>query len=158
MAWACPSCDAKNKPRAVECENCGAERPLTATPKGQLPAACWFDGARLDAQGYCPTGQGFPLGIRCPFFCPICQHRLEWSGACNSCFGSKTASDQTTWTFPGARYETHDEDGKPIGDGQHRVKIAEPGRAACTPAENHAGFAEVRRILTGAMVETRRTR
>lgn len=152
MAWQCPSCDAKNKPRAVECEACGTERPATATPKGQLPAACWFDGGRLDAQGYCPTGQGFPLGVRCPFFCPICQHRLEWSGACHACHGSMTASDSTTWSFPGARYEIYDEKGAPLSDGQHRVKVAEPNRRVCTAEENRVGFAEIRRLLAGAEI------
>lgn len=155
MAWACPSCDAKNKPRAVECEACGNERPLGATPKGQLPAGCWFDGGRLDAQGYCPTGQGFPIGLRCPFFCPICHQRLEWSGACHACHGSATASDQRTWTFPGARYETHEVAGTPIGDGQHWIKMAESGRRGCAAEENRAGFAEIQRVLALLTVQGR---
>lgn len=28
MAWTCSECAARNKPRAVECENCGANRPV----------------------------------------------------------------------------------------------------------------------------------
>ena len=155
MAWTCPSCDAKNKPRAVECENCGSERPTQATPKGQLPVRCWYDGGRLDAQGVCDQGQGFPLGAPCPFVCPLCRHHLEWSGVCFGCPGSETPSDRAPWSFPGARYETHDEDGKPVGDGQHRVKMAEAGGGRCTPEENRAGFAEVRRQLAGViLVET----
>ena len=149
MAWVCPSCEAKNKPRAVECENCGTERPSAATPKGQLPAACWYDGGRLDAQGFCPAGRGFPVGIRCPFFCSVCGHRLDWSGACATCCGSRTASDRATGPF-GARYETHDAMGRPVGDGQHWVKAAEAASRACTPADNRAGFAEVQRILAGS--------
>lgn len=148
MAWICPGCDAKNKPRAVECEHCGTERPAGATPKGQLPLVCWYDGGRLDAQGYCSTGEGFPVGVLCPFFCPICQHRLQWSGACHACHGSSTASDHTTWTFPGARHETHDVTGTPIGDGQHYVEMTARGRRGCTAEENRAGFADVQRILT----------
>ena len=155
MAWACPSCEAKNKPRAVECENCGSERPTTATPKGQLPVRCWFDGGRLDAQGFCSEGQGFPIGIRCPFVCPRCRQCLEWSGACSSCYGSVTPADRATWTCPGARYETHDDDGNPIGDGQHWVKVAEPGRRVCTPEENRMGFVAIRRALVGTPVEVR---
>lgn len=113
---------------------------------------CPFDGTQLDpGTGFCLSGNGYPEGVPCPFVCPICRHRLEWSGACYGCHGSETPSDRATWSFPGARYETHDEDAKPIGDGQHRVKIAEPGRRACTPAENAAGFAEVRRLLAGVV-------
>jgi len=116
--------------------------------------ACPYDGVQLDpATGFCLQGNGYPEGVLCPFVCPFCRHRLEWSGACYGCHGTATSADRATWSFPGARYETHDEDGKPLGDGQHRVKVAEPGRAACTPAENAAGFAEVRRLLAGTLIE-----
>ena len=37
MAWTCLSCAARNKPRAVECENCGAER--TERPAGRERSA-----------------------------------------------------------------------------------------------------------------------
>jgi hypothetical protein len=112
------------------------------------PRACPFDGTQLDpATGFCLSGNGYPEGMLCPFVCPFCRRRLEWSGACYGCHGSEMPSERATWSFPGARYETHDEDGKPISDGQHRVKVAEPSHWACTPAENAAGFAEVQRLL-----------
>ncbi len=91
------------------------------------------------------------MGISCPFVCPICRGQLEWSGACFGCHGTAMPTDRASWSFPGARYETHDEGGKALGDGQHCVKIAEAGRRACTPEENRAGFAEVQRVLTEMM-------
>ena len=146
MAWTCPGCEAKNKARAVECENCGIERPIRGTtPAGQFPASCWYDGGRLDAQGYCPQREGFPVGVRCSFFCPLCRQRLEWSGACSHCQGTNTRLED--WTFPGDRYETHDEFGKPIGDGQHWVLIAKGLRPACSPQTNAQEAKMLARVL-----------
>ena len=136
--WKCATCRAINAVAAVTCEHCGTAKP--ARRSVELPAApgrCSYDGAQLDpATWFCLQGNGYPLGCLCPFVCPLCRQRLEWSGACFGCHGSATPADRQTWTFPGARYETHDDHGQPLGDGQHWRKVLEANRAALPPDDN----------------------
>lgn len=81
---------------------------------------CPHDGAALSTtkgrQGYCETGDGFPLmrwfwhpearqgkgaweaqGWKCPFVCPHCTSDLEWDGCCLAC-GPRAGA-------PGDRYK-----------------------------------------------------
>lgn len=154
--WTCGDCGNVNTRR--ECAKCDARRPqettaLVATKTvGNRPAYCWFDHCQLDDQGWCLRGNGYPVGIVQPTVCPYCRQRLEWLGACFGCYGSETPTDRLTWTFPGARYETHDDNGRPIGDGCHLVKTAEAFRRVCTPAEMKTGFDAVQNILAKAPV------
>lgn len=152
--WVCQECENVNTRKA--CAKCDAPRPAwpVLVPSGPLEfplrglvRLCPFDGGTLDAQGYCPTGQGFPVTCRCPFVCQTCRRGLEWSGACFGCHGSRTPADRRTWTFPGDRYETHDDTGRPIGDGQHWVCQVRSPRPACPPEQNEAEAAMLARVL-----------
>jgi hypothetical protein len=106
---------------------------------------CRHDHAELDGDGFCPAGNGYPLGKRCPFVCPLCRLPLEWDGRCEHCHGCLTG-ERLDWTFPGDSYDCYDDHGKPIGDGVHWVKTDGP-RTACTPTENAENAAMVQRIL-----------
>ena len=109
-----------------------------------IPRACPEDGAILESNGRCKTGRGFPATLRCPFACPLCRQPLDWDGGCQACHGCRTARRED-WTFPGDRYEL---------EGGHYRWVAGKDRRACTPLENAAGLAEVRRILTGGAKTT----
>jgi hypothetical protein len=126
------------------CERCGWTAPHGPAPErgGRL---CPADHAVLERDGFCPTGRGYPLGMPCPFACPICRGMLDWSGGCESCHGTST-SGRESWTFPGDRYDCYDDNGQPIGDGRHWVKTDGP-RAACRPEENLMHAQEIQRIL-----------
>ena len=50
-------------------------------PKG---AKCRRCGGELGDDGFCRKANGFPYGTACPFSCPTCGGRLEWSGACRT--------------------------------------------------------------------------
>lgn len=142
MGWQC-GCGTDNGQRAKVCRDCGGERPR----KERAALTCPYDGSVLGVQGICPSGNGYPMGVPCPFICPRCRHPLDWSGACQGCYGSATPQDRATWTFPGARFETHDEHGQPLGDGQHWVKTDEPDRPAMTPQESGVKAKELARLL-----------
>lgn len=142
MGWQC-GCGADNGQRAKVCRDCGGERPK----RERAALTCPYDGSVLGLQGICQAGKGYPLGVPCPFVCPRCRHPLDWSGGCLSCYGSPTPQDRATWTFPGARHDTHDDEGRPIGDGQHWVKTAEPDRPAMTPEQSGAKARELSQLL-----------
>ena len=132
--WTC-ACGVVNPKVRRKCEHCGEFRPATDTPRGQLPSRCWYDGGELDALGFCMRGQGFPVDLKCPFVCPFCRSPLSWSGGCDACKGTPTPKLHDTWTIPGTRYETHADDGKPIGDGCHWIKTEAAGRPGSTDLE-----------------------
>lgn len=142
MPRECPECGKSLK--RGKCPECGWKEGQSYTA-----TRCWFDGGALDTSkgGFCGQGNGWPVGLPCPFVCPLCRQRLDWSGACQGCYGSATPGDLATWTFPGARHETHDENGQPIGDGQHWVKTDEPGRPAMTLEESSEKAEELGRLL-----------
>lgn len=116
-------------------------------PDDSAPKFCQIDGFKLDDQGFCLEGNGYSVDLRCPFGCPNCRRFLEWSGGCLGCHGSPTPFDRATWIFPGDRYETHTEQGHPIGDGQHWVLQARGPRAACPPAQNADEAKMLARVL-----------
>ena len=151
-SWKC-TCGASNPNLRQTCDNCGGERPLAGgAPKA--PLRCIYDGTQLDALGFCLEGNGFPTSLRCPFACPFCRQPLEWSGACFQCFGTATRRQHDSWAFPGARHETHDDEGQPIGDGQHWVKVLEAGRPVASAAENRVALWTVQELLAAAPVST----
>lgn len=113
---------------------------------------CVYDGTQLDASGFCLSGNGYPDTRPCPFACPLCRGDLTWSGACFRCHGTETPQVVTSWTFPGARFERDHDDGTPIGDGHHWVKIAEPNRRVpLSGAQTSACAAIVGRAVRGEM-------
>lgn len=139
--WTCPQCHAANAAGARACEGCGQDRTTSARDAAPM-AACPIDDARLQADGWCPTGNGYVVYKTCPFACPHCRRPLSWDGGCPSCYGAPSGRRED-WSFPGHRYEL---------EGGHWVRIAglEPGRLACTEAENQAGLDAVRRALAAA--------
>lgn len=143
------TCSCGNRNTRIECPMCGIERPTTAlAPRSPIEIRRYcHDGGTLDIQGRCGIGDGFPVEMACPFVCPICRHALEWSGGCFGCHGSLTPDDRQTWTFPGDRYDTHDERGRPIGNGQHWVWQATGPRLACRPEQNQEAAAMLARVL-----------
>ncbi len=143
------TCECGNVNTRKTCIGCGTKRPESSgsSPAPGRPRPCWYDGTALDAQGFCSRGGGFPFGLSYPWSCPICRRTLEWDGACLSCHGSTTPADRRTWSFPGDRYERWDDQGRPIGDGQHWVKVLVAPRAACTPEVNQAESAMLARVL-----------
>lgn len=153
--WICGECGNINTRK--ECVKCDARRPPESTALvptiGGPPARffkqayCQFDGASLDERGWCAGGNGYPVTAGQPDVCPFCRQPLDWSGGCVSCHGSFTPEDHYTWTFPGARYETHDEKGHAIGDGQHWVLQAKGPRRACTPEQNAEAAKMLARVL-----------
>ena len=142
MGWHC-GCGTENGQRAKVCRDCGGERPR----KERAALSCPYDGAVLGIQGICPEAHGYPVGMVCPFVCPRCRHPLDWSGGCLGCYGSPTPQDRATWRFPGARHDTHDDEGVPLGDGQHWVKTADPDRPAMTPEQSGAKAKELAGLL-----------
>ena len=96
---------------------------------------------------WCPAGQGYPLFIRREEACPMCRRPLEWDGGCFACHGTETGQ-RADWVFPGQRYDHHEEDGTPIGDGQHWVKVmGPPGRPALTKEDYQSGLAAIQRVF-----------
>lgn len=118
---------------------------------GQPVRRCLYDGTQLDKQGWCLAGNGFPDYFKCPFVCPRCREPLGWAGACLSCYGTDTPADRASWTFTGARYDTHDDDGKPIGDGQHWVKTGELGVKVVSGDEIGRHVARMTKMLVEKM-------
>ena len=122
--------------------------PTFTAPKSEEASfeegTCYHDAAMLTPEGFCPAGGGFPYlryvsrasekghplkpavqANPCPFVCPLCRHPLEWDGRCEACHGCTTAKRED-WTFPGDRYERHDDTGQPLGDGSHWIKVDGP--------------------------------
>ena len=107
---------------------------------------CPHDQAPLATDGYCQRGSGYPLTVACPFACPYCRQPLEWSGACLHCHGSATPLLRDSWTYPGDRWETHDPDDRPIGDGQHWQRVATGPRPVYRPSPEESAI--LQRVLT----------
>ena len=147
MADECPDCEIKLEKGT--CPQCGWRKALlggmqSSAPAAKVPAHCPADGGRLQADGWCETGQGYFEHMSCPFPCPICRQPLSWNGGCDTCKGC-TSGNREDWTFPGERYEF---------EGAHWRRVAglEAGRRACTVEENMAGARAVRDILARAAV------
>lgn len=135
--WTC-SCGQKNTDRVETCE-CGAERPTRAeSAPRRTRCSC---GAELMASGLCSETGGYPLGMTCPFACPMCRQSLSWEGACFSCHGTSTGRRED-WTMPGDRYE-------PVEGHWQRI-LAGP-RRACTVAENKAASALLNAVMARRM-------
>jgi hypothetical protein len=82
--WTCPAppCRARNRDLDDACEVCGTARPEPV--RGRV-ALCPHDGTPLMANGWCPSGEGFPMMRPCPFVCDVCRSVLTWAGTCNHC-------------------------------------------------------------------------
>lgn len=141
----CPRCGSPLRDVSL-CEQCGWTSHLPATTTPTPREFCPYDGARLGRLGVCTKTGGFPVGLTCPFACPLCRRELEWDGRCAHCHGNYTGVDREGWTFPGDRYELYDDKGHRIGDGRHWIKVDGP-RAACSREENLANMQELRRVL-----------
>lgn len=134
MANDCPDCEVKLV--KGRCPSCGWQgRSGDDAPK--IPSLCPADGGRLQADGWCETGQGYLAHMSCPFACPICRHPLGWSGECHACHGTTTAKRED-WTFPGDRYELA---------GGHWQHVLTGERKACSMAENVIEARKVTAIL-----------
>ena len=125
--WRC-KCGVSNHPAVTACEGCGDGRPVRRPPEaeapaGGMPTVCALDGAPLDASGWCREGGGWPLTLRCPFFCPVCRARLGWDGGCLRCFGTVTPADRETWQFPGDEYQLDEAT-------RHYVRVGGPSPVA----------------------------
>lgn len=143
--WTC-ECGASNPGKGVECEHCGEVRPGGRRASGiwrQPRSVCSVDGGRLNHDGFCHTAGGYVIDCSCPSVCPECRQRLDWSGFCRSC-------TPILRRLLGDRYDTHDDLGRPIGDGQHWVRTLTGPRPLCLSAENQAGLARIREILAAA--------
>lgn len=145
-SWTC-RCGTRNVQE--ECETCGAGKPhRKAGAIAPPPRRCAYDGTQLDAHGWCLAGNGYPDYMRCSFACSHCRERLQWSGACYHC-------TPIVHAYPGTRYDTHDDDGRPIGDGQHWVKTAEAGGPTINDAEAHAAIAKIQVLLVQSSLSQR---
>lgn len=127
--WLCEGCDATNRARSAFCENCGAERPTAAiATRGQGPSRCPFDGDGLHANGWCPTGNGYPITRKtCPDVCDRCRSPLSWTGTCMSCDAYA----------PGHRYD-YEPPGTPHGG---HWRIVEKGPFVILPPHEQAAKA-----------------
>jgi len=84
VSWQC-QCGVANKARAAFCEACGEDRKDSAT-RPEPRRVCPFDGATLNADGYCGIGDGYPITLKyCPDACPHCRKSLAWNGDCFAC-------------------------------------------------------------------------
>jgi len=96
---------------------------------------------------WCPAGNGYPLFVRREEACPVCRRPLEWDGGCFACHGTATG-DRADWCFPGQRYDRYDDEGLPLGDGQHWVKTdGAPNRVAIDGEEFRTGRAAIERVF-----------
>lgn len=120
--------------------------------------SCPYDGGPLSATGFCATAGGYPLGTERSDFCPHCRHRLEWDGGCQSCFGSSSGR-RTDRTFPGSRYDRFDDEGRPLGDGQHWI-LTDPtlNRPAVDLEEARTALHALLRVIGGPLPTTRSSR
>lgn len=119
-------------------------------PTGALTTCPFHPGQRLEPDGFCPPGQGYPLGVLRQESCPYCRGALEWDGGCLRCHGCGTG-ERGDWSFPGARYDRYDDHGQPIGDGQHWV-LTDPTRDRPVSSRSDADtrLAAIQRILAAA--------
>lgn len=149
--WTCGGCGNVNTRK--ECVKCGTEQPNAVGTRDKPPELarlrCRYDGETLETDGFCLAGNGYPDYLKCPIACPFCRQPLEWSGACFGCHGSAAHGEKETWTVPGHRYETHDDQGHRIGDGQHWVSQVQGPRPACSPQQNAAEAKMLARVLSG---------
>ncbi len=136
----CPDCERGFIGDA--CPRCGWKAPASGKPASKMPSVCPADGARLQADGWCPTGNGYLAHMSCPFVCPICRQPLSWDGGCEHCHGCTTGARED-WTFPGDRYEL---------EAGHWRKILAGPRRACTQEENAAGARTLGVLLAAAPV------
>lgn len=122
--WAC-RCGKKRNARNY-CAECGLEKPGPELPAPVHVArpVCRACHAPLLASGLCSATGGYPVGMKCPFACPVCRGPLEWHGGCYACHGAMTKADP--WRFPGDRYDCFDEYGQPLGGGLHWIRTAGP--------------------------------
>ncbi len=96
---------------------------------------------------WCPAGEGYPLFILRQEACPVCRRNLEWDGGCFACHGA-ASGERADWCFPGQRYDRYDDDGQPIGDGQHWVKTyGAPNRPAINKEDFTTGMAAIQRVF-----------
>lgn len=102
---------------------------------------CPYDGAPLMASGMCQDTGGYPYGTPCPFVCVVCRATLEWDGGCRKCRGVQHRGDPIV--FPGDRYDLFDDNGKPLGDGQHWMRTEQGPRKAVTYEQD----AEARQLM-----------
>lgn len=99
--WVC-TCGARNRSEWAKCVGCQRARPEDReAPVNAKPSECVVCQVALDARGYCPLGDGYPLVATCPDVCPRCRIPLSWAGLCRSC--SRTGGEA-----PGHRYELHE--------------------------------------------------
>lgn len=156
VLWDCPACHVSNSPQAKMCEGCGEARSFavmvlgtTAVATITTPTPCPIDGGPLimsgALKGFCVRMGGFPFTLACPFSCPLCRGKLDWTGGCQSCHGTTTGKRED-WTFPGDGYYTNDVNGDPHTDGQHYVKEQET-RPAASQKINAENARELARIL-----------
>jgi len=129
----CPNCSRMFKGKG--CKLCGWQVPAETAPT-RPPRTLCDCGASLLASGLCSAAGGYPATSSCPLACPICRGPLAWDGGCERCHGCTTGRRED-WTFPGDRYEL---------DKGHWQRVDGP-RKACTPAQNAAGFAQLRAAL-----------
>ena len=133
-AWTCP-CGTENRAKATSCTECGSSHQgHTATGGGRCHVHAW---ASVEPSGFCPVGQGYVLGAKCPFPCPHCGLVLSWDGGCVACHGAPH-QPRTSWCFPGDRYEL-------LKD--HWVKTQEGPRPAWTPRQAAAGHKILASVL-----------
>jgi hypothetical protein len=70
-----------------KCRECGGIDAFAPPDTSPNPArVCPLDGTPLRADGWCTTGDGFPLPLaHPPDCCPFCRAPLRWDGECPSC-------------------------------------------------------------------------
>lgn len=140
--WECPDCHTLNANPSKSCEICGTPRlKARALASSRI---CWADGGRRREDGFCEVGQGYPVGMVCPFACPVCRQRLAWDGGCPACHGSATG-DREGWTFPGDRYET---------ERSHWVFEAKGPRPAVAPGRVHEFVASLAHKMSWPPTDT----
>jgi hypothetical protein len=96
------------------------------------------------ANGWCPTGEGFPLARSCPFVCDRCRAPLTWQGTCLTC---PDPTGNTVGYAPGDRYDYDEKN-------PHWRLVEKGPFTLCTPEENAAHarlFAETLARLTARM-------
>jgi hypothetical protein len=125
------------------------------------PRRCAADGTVLHAggqrDGWCSTARAFAVAYQvaingaegqrviqgatpCPYWCPECRGRLEWSGACHRCHGTRTPDDKTSWTFPGDRFE-------PDEAGEHYLPVAAGPRPCVPPPDDLLAALKARPVV-----------
>lgn len=133
-AWTC-RCGRRNSRDQDTCVDCEAARPeqlVQPAAAAHVSRRCPVDGGSLGAMSWCERGQGYPVGMNCPFACPLCRHALTWDGRCFACHGTATG-EREAWAIPGDQYELA---------GGHWRKV-EGSRECLPPEENRRRLAEL---------------